>query len=142
MLIVEIEEQPADRGERRPRRAVAAARFLRRTEPRNPASYLLLRGFRLGGGAGPGGAGPAAARGAVHPGPDPSQGSPPRGQVGTAPRIGRGRDGDGRRAEDGSISSGMSWRPAGDWAASTTPWPGPSRASSGRCWPTCRSSRP
>ncbi|MEO7985606.1 MAG: type VI secretion system protein TssA [Gemmatimonadales bacterium] len=29
-------------------RVVAAARFLRRTEPRNPASYLLLRGFRWG----------------------------------------------------------------------------------------------
>ena len=29
-------------------RIVAAARFLRRTEPRNPASYLLLRGFRWG----------------------------------------------------------------------------------------------
>jgi type VI secretion system protein ImpA len=29
-------------------RALAAARFLRRTEPHNPASYLLLRGFRWG----------------------------------------------------------------------------------------------
>ena len=29
-------------------RVIAAARFLRRTEPRNPASYLLLRGFRWG----------------------------------------------------------------------------------------------
>lgn len=29
-------------------RAVAAARFLRRTEPHNPAAYLLLRGFRWG----------------------------------------------------------------------------------------------
>lgn len=29
-------------------RVVAAARFLRRTEPRNPASYLLIRGFRWG----------------------------------------------------------------------------------------------
>jgi type VI secretion system protein ImpA len=29
-------------------RALAAARFLRRTEPYNPASYLLLRGFRWG----------------------------------------------------------------------------------------------
>jgi type VI secretion system protein ImpA len=29
-------------------RAIAAARFLRRTEPHNPASYLLLRGFRWG----------------------------------------------------------------------------------------------
>ncbi|HEY7636881.1 MAG TPA: type VI secretion system protein TssA [Gemmatimonadales bacterium] len=29
-------------------RAIAAARYLRRTEPHNPASYLLLRGFRWG----------------------------------------------------------------------------------------------
>jgi type VI secretion system protein ImpA len=29
-------------------RAVAAARYLRRTDPHNPASYLLLRGFRWG----------------------------------------------------------------------------------------------
>ncbi|MGH7578684.1 MAG: type VI secretion system protein TssA, partial [Gemmatimonadales bacterium] len=29
-------------------RVIAAARFLRRTEPRNPAAYLLLRGFRWG----------------------------------------------------------------------------------------------
>jgi type VI secretion system protein ImpA len=29
-------------------RVIAAARFLRRTEPRNPSSYLLLRGFRWG----------------------------------------------------------------------------------------------
>jgi type VI secretion system protein ImpA len=29
-------------------RVIAAARFLRRTEPRNPSSYLVLRGFRWG----------------------------------------------------------------------------------------------
>ncbi|HKG91969.1 MAG TPA: type VI secretion system protein TssA, partial [Gemmatimonadaceae bacterium] len=29
-------------------RVLAAARFLRRSEPRNPASYLMLRGFRWG----------------------------------------------------------------------------------------------
>jgi type VI secretion system protein ImpA len=39
--------EPADR-EDATARALAAARFLRRTEPHNPASYLLLRGFRWG----------------------------------------------------------------------------------------------
>jgi type VI secretion system protein ImpA len=35
--------------------AVSAARFLRGTEPKSPASYLLLRGFRWGEVRGPGG---------------------------------------------------------------------------------------
>jgi type VI secretion system protein ImpA len=39
--------EPVDRGDAT-RRVVAAARFLRRTEPHNPAAYLLLRGLRWG----------------------------------------------------------------------------------------------
>jgi type VI secretion system protein ImpA len=39
--------EPADRGDATSR-AVAAARFLRRTEPHSPAAYLLLRGLRWG----------------------------------------------------------------------------------------------
>jgi type VI secretion system protein ImpA len=39
--------EPADR-EDAAARAVAAARFLRRTEPHSPASYLILRGLRWG----------------------------------------------------------------------------------------------
>lgn len=39
--------EPADR-EDAAARAVSAARFLRRTEPHNPASYLILRGLRWG----------------------------------------------------------------------------------------------
>lgn len=39
--------EPADRHEAAAR-AVSAAQFLRRTEPHNPASYLILRGLRWG----------------------------------------------------------------------------------------------
>jgi type VI secretion system protein ImpA len=39
--------EPVDRGDATAR-VVAAARFLRRTEPTSPASYLLLRGLRWG----------------------------------------------------------------------------------------------
>jgi type VI secretion system protein ImpA len=38
---------PTDRADATDR-AIGAARFLRHSEPRNPASYLLLRGFRWG----------------------------------------------------------------------------------------------
>ena len=42
-----VAAEPADRADATAR-ATAAARFLQRTEPHNPASYLLLRGLRWG----------------------------------------------------------------------------------------------
>jgi type VI secretion system protein ImpA len=56
-------------------RAIGAARFLRRSEPRNPASYLILRGFRWGELRGQG------------PRPDPRLLEAPSGQVRTQLRA-------------------------------------------------------
>ena len=76
-------------------RVVAAARFLRRTEPRNPASYLLLRGFRWGEVRAQGGSpDPRLLDAPTTQVRTPPQGPPARGQVESAARIRRGRDGD------------------------------------------------